>query len=115
MSDIKLKPCPFCGGEAYINYETMTDEHKIYWAQVLCKKCHCRSAGNWSDRYASAERKEVKAWNTRKPMERIVAQLENEVNRWQESGKENEDEKELGVAVGFRYAIKIVKKEVDYD
>lgn len=75
MSDIELKPCPFCDGEAYINYETMTDEQRIYWAQILCKKCHCRSAGNWSNSYANAEKKEIEAWNTRKPMESIVAQL----------------------------------------
>lgn len=83
MSDERLLPCPFCGGEAYINYETMVDERTIYWAQVLCKQCHARSCGSWRNSYTNAEKKEVKAWNTRKPMERIVEQLEDKfVSTW---------------------------------
>lgn len=46
MSEIKLKPCPFCGGVAQLNYERITGENKGFWAQVICKKCHGRSGGN---------------------------------------------------------------------
>lgn len=104
MSEIKLKPCPFCGGEVYINYETMTDERRIYWAQILCKKCHCRSAGNWSNSYANAEKKEREAWNTRKPMERIVVQLEKAIE------DTTDTETGMGARWAYKGAIEIVQK-----
>lgn len=39
----------------------------------------------------------------------VVEQLESESARWQDSGDAYNDEKEKGVAIGFRKAIKIVK------
>ena len=93
MSDTELKPCPFCGGEAYINYESMVDERRIYWAQILCKNCHCRSGGNWNNSYANAEKKELTAWNTRRPMERIVEWLESEKKYAEEKGNRNSPER----------------------
>ena len=68
MSEIKLLPCPFCGGKAKVienNY--YTDIHS-----VMCKNCFSES-----DRYHTQE-EAIKQWNTRKPMERIVAELEKE-------------------------------------
>ena len=65
MSEIKLKPCPFCGGVAQLNYERITGENKGFWAQVICKKCHGRSGGTWVGSYSAAERKEVNTWNRR--------------------------------------------------
>ena len=35
MSEIKLKPCPFCNGEAVI--------HVAKGVCVICKKCGCRT------------------------------------------------------------------------
>ena len=37
MAEVKeeLKPCPFCGGKASINYERISGEHKGFWAQVI--------------------------------------------------------------------------------
>ena len=35
MSEIKLKPCPFCGGEAVI--------HVGDGVCVICKECECRT------------------------------------------------------------------------
>lgn len=61
----KLKPCPFCGGEGYINYERIQGEDKGCWAQVICKKCHARSCGTWSNSYGNAEKREINAWNRR--------------------------------------------------
>ena len=94
MTD-KLKSCPFCGGEAD------TEWHHGYWG-VRCNNCYAEvTADGMNDA--------INLWNTRKPMDRIVEQLEEEAKRWYESGKEFKDEKELGVAGGFRYAIEIVK------
>ena len=57
MSEIKLLPCPFCGGEAM---ECKT--------KIICKDCTCTVYG---------VNLEVarKIWNTRKPMERIIEKL----------------------------------------
>lgn len=90
MTD-KLKPCPFCGGEAYKkSYDRLI--------QIGCEKCGYHmgfhglvqtkidtgvpihysdgtiSTYEWYDR--DAHKKANKAWNTRKPMDRIVEQLE---------------------------------------
>lgn len=41
MSEIKLKPCPFCGGEAYTHTLIAVDrgQKNLCWL-VHCKKCH---------------------------------------------------------------------------
>lgn len=61
----ELKPCPFCGGKAKLNYERISGENKGYWAQVICTQCCGRSEGVWAGSYKSAEQKEIKAWNRR--------------------------------------------------
>jgi hypothetical protein len=82
MSEIELKPCPFCGGEAE-TYECETS-NDIYDIDTLgyvdteyymvygvgCCNCGCVIAE------MKTEEKAIEAWNTRKPMERIVEQLE---------------------------------------
>ena len=61
MSD-KLKPCPFCGSEVLL--------HKGYVSySVRCDICHyeiCRRT----------KEETIAKWNTRKPMDRLVDQLE---------------------------------------
>ena len=60
---IELKPCPFCGGEAFI------EEHKFHGCSntygVKCSKCHTQT-------YQFFDTKEMaeKRWNTRTPKER---------------------------------------------
>lgn len=65
MSNEALKPCPFCGSEARLNYERIPGEEKGFWAQIICTKCYGRSCGTWAGSYDAAERKEIKAWNRR--------------------------------------------------
>ena len=67
MSDERLKPCPFCGGEA-ICIERASNYPYIYG--VMCMDCHCRTS------FGKDTDKVIKTWNTRKPMERIVKKLE---------------------------------------
>lgn len=42
-------------------------------------------------------------------VDKVVEQLESESARWQDSGDAYNDEKEKGVAIGFRKSIEIVK------
>lgn len=45
-------------------------------------------------------------------VEKIMAKLNSEANRWEESGKEYGDQRELGIAEAYRMASKIVKSEM---
>lgn len=59
-----LKPCPFCGGEA--EYEEFNDGF-FSWGRV---ECQCGVM------LTTPPNVTIKAWNTRKPMEAVVAELE---------------------------------------
>lgn len=61
----ELKPCPFCGGEAEIKNDLGND--CVY---ISCKWCHCNS------RLSENQEEVIEAWNTRKPIDDIVEQLE---------------------------------------
>jgi|GEM_PF-3133935 len=52
---IELKPCPFCGSEAYVGIETTS----IYWS-VGCSKCHCHF-----ERTFTTKMQAIKFWNRR--------------------------------------------------
>ena len=73
MSEIKLLPCPFCGGEAKI-----CDEDFLKGRFVFCTECGIQTKlyvrGNTIEQ-------SVSAWNTRKPMERIVERLEESADQ----------------------------------
>ena len=82
MSDIKLLPCPFCGGEARLDTEM---SRRCLIIRIKCKSCHAKIAGYCADigdeekaltNIDDCTEKAVKCWNTRKPMERIVERLE---------------------------------------
>lgn len=64
-SDIKLLPCPFCGGEARL----INGIPKINY--IKCKRCQTMTSSSEVIEYV------IELWNTRKPMDRIVEQLEN--------------------------------------
>lgn len=68
MSDIKILPCPFCGGSARTSIVGVKENVK-YWA-IVCRNCGCKSEG-WAD-----ANKAIAQWNKRKQTEQIVAQLE---------------------------------------
>ena len=68
-----LKPCPFCGGEAYLE-----KSHRAFIAGatskvsfVRCKKCNARSGRfeissfGHSSYSARSEQKAIEAWNRR--------------------------------------------------
>lgn len=65
MSEIKLLPCPFCGGE---NIKVLGAETSYYW----CRCMNCLASTTTED----VEEDAIKAWNTRKPIEKVVKELE---------------------------------------
>ena len=60
MGEIKLKPCPFCGGEAFI-HEICEDFLDVGWKMRgfagSCKKCHATTEYNQDRNIA------IRAWN----------------------------------------------------
>ena len=61
----ELKPCPFCGGEVRI-------ANVFGRVGVICSKCPAEMRG-WLD---TTPEEITTAWNTRKPLDDIVEQLE---------------------------------------
>ena len=81
MSEIKLLPCPFCGGKAEIReidydpewYQTYNDPDSGGDAPVYVISCKSCEAGI---KYKYKESEAIQAWNNRKPIEDMVEQLE---------------------------------------
>ena len=71
MSEVKLKPCPFCGGKVKLYGNPMLIGAKVEIYQiVICDDCSCRT--DFCETVADA----IEKWNTRKPIKKIVEQLE---------------------------------------
>ena len=115
MSEIKLKRCPFCGGEA--EFVRDTERKDIFqssdYVYVRCKECHAQT----SKIYYSAEFHKLdgeyvlveKAWNTRKPMQEIVEKIDDEISEYRETSYFDRYTKAVKVGTMFK-AIEIVKE-----
>jgi len=113
MSKTTLKPCPFCGGRAKTIKHIGTT--RVFWT-AYCTRCQVRQfRGNESDGYLyESEGKAVEAWNTRKPLDDIIRELEEEESTAQMYTGEYEDYDEYhhGQAVAFGVALdKLQAKE----
>lgn len=64
MSEIKLKPCPFCGGEAKVGY-AINDYNR--WG-VSCNICGCVVEVGFGE-YDDTPEEAIKAWNRRRDNE----------------------------------------------
>lgn len=106
MSEIKLLPCPFCGGEAELN-RTIVKGRSMY--SVSCKhKWDCTIGTTFLQ---ETKEEAIELWNTRKPMERIIDRLEEEKDYMEVypfSGAKCPDEIEI---VKLYKAKQIVKEE----
>lgn len=73
----ELKCCPFCGGEAEIR-------HSVLWYWIQCKICGVTSKDSANKDLV------IEQWNTRKPIDRIVENVNNiDTSRnWNSSCKE---------------------------
>lgn len=61
-NEIGLKPCPFCGGKAYLSVdpEATVDTHGRKWAfTIVCGNCCATSGLHWLIKNAT------EAWNRR--------------------------------------------------
>lgn len=75
MSEIELLPCPFCGGQVKL------DEDDFY--MFCCEECGAGiTFAKEQDGHAEdcSREESIDKWNTRKPVERIVQQLENKMD-----------------------------------
>ena len=102
MSEIKLLPCPFCGGEARLQRKGKKREY-----YVICKKCGCRTP-YYKYQFSSNEKlreEAIATWNTRKPMERIIERLEEEATAYEDNFGELID------CIPEHIAIEIVREE----
>ena len=88
----KLKRCPFCDAE-------MESSNNQYYFHP---DNDCILHG-----FGFADRRSIKAWNTRKPMQNIVERLEKEL--------EMTEWIEFEERITYRRSIKIVKEEGEID
>lgn len=70
MSEKKLLPCPFCGGQKVI------ETYHAFVPVLLCGDCGAMMTIPMANFSTSYKKILVEKWNTRKPMERIVERLE---------------------------------------
>lgn len=61
LSEIKLKTCPFCGGEA--KFRTTNSFTPSIW--VYCSKCNAKSNAFDNSLYYCAAEKAAENWNSR--------------------------------------------------
>ena len=73
MSEIKLKPCPFCGGKSFtgkvskiwMEAEDRSRYDDIYSAQIICNKCGAEIEAKGYSLPEHAWEEAAFAWNTR--------------------------------------------------
>ena len=109
MKETKLLNCPFCGGEAEILEH---DNGWAIWHCIICK--NCKASQEWRKGYTKEEA--IAAWNTRKPMERILEHLKRKKNPTLLLGsswlsREERIWKSQGYCKAFEEVIEIVKEE----
>lgn len=100
-----LRSCPFCGGEVKIIPEQVDARTVIY--NFVCQNGDC-GANVYFD-YSDKE-ESIESFNTRKPMEAVVVELENASYRtestFDEDGYCNDDSEEV---IELQKAISIVR------
>lgn len=101
MSEIKLLPCPFCGGEAEFD-----DIHNPAVNKIICTKC-----GMHTGLHLTSKRGVAQIWNTRKPMERIIERIENARQKYQRLVREQGEKEDEAMNIHFRGVMQIVKEE----
>jgi len=65
MSEIKLKPCPFCGGKAKFSTYDKGILDSASTIQVCCEQCNASSKLFVSNLYSCAAEDVAEVWNRR--------------------------------------------------
>lgn len=109
MSDERLLPCPFCGGEAEIIEEGFLAEPDYFMIRCKDKNCTMRPK---TDFYKDKS-KVISFWNTRKPIEKIIDRLEQQKQQYKRRSEETahvlQGEHFFGKMCSYDHAIDIVK------
>lgn len=104
MSEIKLAKCPFCDAEL---------KRWDYMPQVFFE--HPYNGCILSGKKVLESEHDIKAWNTRKPMERIIERIENARQKYQRLVKEQGEKEDEAMNIHFRGVMNIVKEEGGID
>lgn len=102
----KLKPCPFCGGEATIMPRYRDEETGELKQDVCCRGCDCST-----DVY-SVEKQAIQAWNNRQPLQDVLEQLEKEkriVDRQLEGATKYKYYKQIDLHTSYKNGLIFVK------
>ena len=99
----ELKRCPFCGGEVWFKIAELDAFRNVY--SFLCKDCDMEIIYPYSN-----EEEAINAWNTRKPIEKVLQRLEEERKEGIEYYNNSNDDYFDGTADGVEIAIDIIKE-----
>jgi hypothetical protein len=91
MIDKKLlKRCPFCGGEAKIEWESWSEIAPTIGTYRLsvnhtpdCMFVRMNGTNYKSEMISNSKEQLAEIWNTRVQMQKIVERLEEQVNSWE--------------------------------
>ena len=101
----ELKRCPFCGGEATLTNKLSKDEYGQRLWNVCCFGCANRTSSYWDKEIA------IEAWNTRKPLERVIERLEEQEEECKKYWDEFDDEDAFGGMNAYMNSIAIIIKQ----
>ena len=108
----ELKPCPFCGGEARFRIYDLKGYCGNYEYTIRCDNCNIQFRED--DVYQNeiiARQKVIDKWNTRKPIDNIIKELEENSSNYKKSYKTNGKNIYKTVkAISKNRAINIVRK-----
>lgn len=70
MSEIKLKPCPFCGGKAvYMTKSNASDHYCVgFNFEVECEDCGMSLPGRYKIKFSLSENGELNVLNDERPI-----------------------------------------------
>lgn len=118
----QLKMCPFCGGEAKIKWEAWSEiaptigTYRLSVNHTLdCMFVRMNGTNYKSEMISNSKEQLAEIWNTRKPMERIVERLEEQVDSWTKvynviKNRGYIDDYSVGAYDGYYNSLTIVKK-----
>ena len=120
MREIKLKPCPFCGGEA--EYTERGNQYSgISQTQIKCKRCNTKQVHGWirlKYDFDYVKKATMDDWNKRErdqkkvafDKERVIEELRIKAEESKRFWNDFDDEEAFGEMNAFNKAIEIVKK-----